>query len=556
MANRTLDRHGPLGGALQSVCAQALTAGLVLSLAAFAGARDPAGEPASSALDHEPYHISLHLVCDASARIDDAGRAYLLRQWQTLLRRFIGAPWVISIAPPSSPLAALDLASATPAAFGKLEPCDKVWLVHVACAQSGSSLVLTGREYDVVTRRLGPLQTHEVTALVDLPRALLEFTHELFNPTAQITGQEGGKAILTVRGGSIAPASPLGEVVTKGTVFMPLRLVALKNGSLRITRIPFTYLQVESVEGSVARCAIVSALGDPLTRRVINPNTLAGLGIKPGATPSRLRFVTKPDGAPAAGYTLTARLVPNGQAREQGATDRTGRIVLPPRFADGLVIVRLVAGYVEPLVELPLVPGESSDERVIPIEPLPQTVALEAQIDSLRDEVVDLVALRARLEARMKARADGEDWDGLEEALKEYNQLPPRDELAQRLTKLKDDATRTQAETRKAILTRTAQAQITDLQSMIDRYLDDDMFKAYSEALDQSRSKAAARAKAAALAKQATRAPAPTGNAVAPAGATAHQGSAPARAALPKLQPPPAPPRRPAPAAQNPGVPF
>ncbi len=74
-------------------------------------------------------------------------------------------------------------------------------------------------------------------------------------------------------------------------------------------------------------------------------------------------------------------------------------------------------------------PGESRpDEQPIPFDPKPQTVALESQIDSLRDEVVDLVALRARLEARMKARLEGEDWTGLEATLKEFARLTPRDD--------------------------------------------------------------------------------------------------------------------------------
>ena len=47
-------------------------------------------------------------------------------------------------------------------------------------------------------------------------------------------------------------------------MFLPLRLVSLPNGKLQILRIPFTYLHTESVEGSVARCAIVSALATRL----------------------------------------------------------------------------------------------------------------------------------------------------------------------------------------------------------------------------------------------------------------------------------------------------
>ena len=49
-----------------------------------------------------------------------ARRADLLREWQVLVRRFIGAPWVVSIADPSSPLANLDLEALEPEAFCEL----------------------------------------------------------------------------------------------------------------------------------------------------------------------------------------------------------------------------------------------------------------------------------------------------------------------------------------------------------------------------------------------------------------------------------------------------
>ena len=77
----------------------------------------------------------------------------------------------------------------------------------------------------------------------------------------------------------------------------------------------------------------------------------------------------------------------------------------------------------------------------------------------------------------MKARLEGEDWNGLDAELKEFAQLTLRDQFAQRLTKLKDDAAHQQAELKTAILTKTAQAQISDLQAMIDRYLDDEHFQ-------------------------------------------------------------------------------
>ena len=465
---------------------------------AKASGKEAPKSEAREAIERRPYRISLHLACDPSARIDVAKRAELLQQWQVLVKRFVGPPWAVTIEPDSGPLANVDVPTVAPEVFAGFTAFDKVWIVRVS-RPGPSGLLMVGREYDVPSRRLGALQEHRLDASSDAPRALLEFALELFNPTAEIIGKEAGGALLKVQGAAITPASPYGAVVNKGMVFMPLRLVSLRNGTVQILRIPFTYLQVQSVEGPVARCAIISPMRDPLSNRMSRPNSLAGLGLKPGNTPVKLRFVTKPDMIPAAGYTLTARRVPDGQPHELGTTDRSGRIVLPPGFADGLVILRLLAGNVEPMVELPIMPGESRpDEQPIPFDPKPLTVALESQIDSLRDEVVDLVALRARLESRMKARLDGEDWNGLDTTLKEFAQLTPPTKFGERLAKLKDDAAQEQAKLKIAVLTKTAQAQIADLQATIDRYLDDETYNAYVDALERARAERGAKDKAAA----------------------------------------------------------
>jgi hypothetical protein len=210
------------------------------------------------------------------------------------------------------------------------------------------------------------------------------------------------------------------------------------------------------------------------------------LGLKPGRTATRFRFVTRPDKLPAAGSVLTARDLPDVLPREVGTTDREGRVSLAPGFTDGLVALRLLAGHIEPMVEFPAMAGETDEERTIPFEPRPQTVTLETQLDSLRDAIIDLVAVRARLEARLKARADGEDWAGVEATLKEFQRLPGRETFASRLAQLEDAAAQQQAQTRTPFLTKTAQAQITDVQVLIDRYLDDVIFRAYADSLDKA----------------------------------------------------------------------
>ena len=474
---------------------------LTLALASIAHGQPAApGAAAPEAIDRLPYRIAAHVALAPEARIDARGRDLLLGAWRGLVQRFIGAPWELTIAEGDHAVLGVDLDTLEPAELETLtQDQDKVWLIQIG--RDGADWTLAGRELDTATMRLGPTYRRPARFAADLPRALLELARNLFRPSAAIDEPSGGGVVLTVRAASLRAASPAGHFVKAGTFFRPIRKVALPDGGERVLDIPFTYLRVETLEEPTARCTIISALRDPLTRRIAQKSTLVAIGSAPGPNPTRLRFVTAPDKAPAAGYLLTGRLVPDGQARDLGTTDREGRIVLPAGSADGLLALRLLAGSVEPLVEFPLMPGESAQERTVPpFDPRTQTVTLETQLDSLRDSVIDLVATRARLEARLKARLEGEDWAAVEAALQEFSRLPTRDSFAGQLAKLKEDAALEQARTKTAILTKTAQAQIAELDGLIARYLDDDAFRAYSDALAKGRSDAA-RGKAAKPAK-------------------------------------------------------
>jgi hypothetical protein len=457
-------------------------------------------------IDRQPYRIEIHLAFDPSARIDKARRAIMLRQWQALVHRFVGPPWSISIAGSPSPLVSGDLEALDADAFARFDPAfDKIWLIRISAGAAGSGLVFSGREYDPATRRLGALQKSQAFVLADAARALLQFSLELFNPTAVITGQEGGRALLLVRGASITPASELGRVVSQGTVFVPIRLVTKLDNTILIRRVLDTYLPVEHVEGPIARCAIVSGIHDPLTNRIARPNSLAAVGIKPGNSTLHLRFVSRPSKAPAAGYTLIARSLSDAPPRELGMTDRAGRIALKPGFANGLVILRLVAANAEPMIEFPIMPGERSDQRELAIDPKPLTVSYQVQLDALRDQVIDLVAQRSRLEKRLEARLQGEDFEGLDQGLKEFAQLPRKELYTEQLNSLKDQAAKQQDQTKTAVLTKNIQARFSELQALIDRYLEDDVFTSYAEALQTKRAEREGAAKTKAAQQKATR---------------------------------------------------
>jgi hypothetical protein len=455
--------------------------------------------PGSSApsvdIERLPYRIQVHLDVDPSARLDERGRAALISDWGALADRFVGAPWQYDVSSGAVSQLVTDFDSVDAEALAEgAEGFDKIWLVRVE--GEGGGLGFDGRELDVELRRLGPLQHRTAPVVRDAPRALFQLTLDLFSPTAMIGEHFGKDVALRVRGSALTAANPIGRVVTEGSVFLPLRIVFQKDAKPIVREITYTYLRVESIDGSKARASIKSMFSDPLTSRVAQQNTLAAIGVKPGKNPTRLRFLTLPDRAPAAGYLLTMWDYPDGLPHEAGTTDREGRITLSPGFASGLVVFRLLAGTSEPMREFPLMPGESSAERIIPpFDPKPEAVALETRLDALRDNVIDLVAVRARLEARLKARFEGEDWAEAKATLQEFHALPSREKFADALTKLREEAVSQQARSKVPILTKTAQSQLTDLQSLIDRYLDDEMFKGFADALDKLESDPKANAK-------------------------------------------------------------
>jgi hypothetical protein len=472
-------------------------------------------KPPAEPIDRQPYHIRVLLAADPEARLDGRRREALVGDWLTLVRRFVGAPWQLEVAGDATSAALVlggAMESIDPETCDEVaEGVDKVWLIRVGADRNGAGLVFDGREFDVATRRLGPLQRLEAPVVRDAGRALFRFSLDLFAPYAEVASHFGKDVTLTVRGASLAPASPIGRVVAEGTVFQPLRVVPRKEGHPQVFEIHYTFFQVDAPEGAGARCSLISGFRDPLTTRVVQKGTsLVALGVKPSKSPTRFRFLTMPDRtkpdvvAPAAGYVLTVRDLPSGAPREVGMTDREGRITVPPGVADGLVEFRLLAGSTEPMIAFPWMPGASPEEHTLrPFDPLPQAVTLETRLDAIRDAVIDLVAIRARIEARLKARFDGEDYTGADAALKEYYTLPPREKFSAELTRLKDEAARQQAQSKTPVLTKTAQAQLADLQALVDRYLDDDAFKAYADALERVKLEAQSKKQSAKKARKA-----------------------------------------------------
>ncbi len=467
----------------------------------------PAPAPAADPIDRKPYAIRARVEFEPTARIGDAGQVAILDEWLGLARRFVGMPWSLELAGSAGTLPAFTLQDLEAGPLKALAAgADKAWAIRVS--PSGPIFVVEGREWDAATGWLGEVHRVEVASAGDLPRGLLRLSLGLFGPVAEVQESKDGGVSFLVRGASILPASPAGAVVSVGTIFRAIRV--FEKPTDPPLPVKYSYFRVESIDGPVARCQIISGLRDPLTRRFSKKNKLLAIGIKPAEAPLRLRFFVlgpknqvEGDRAPAAGYRLTARaLTAAAKAYDVGTTDREGRIVLASGFAPDLVMLRLFAGNDEPMIELPAMPGEGGDEREVVFEARPLTLAFEAKLDALRDEIIDLVAGRYRLESQMKRRLGAEDWEGLEKAIAEFNKLTPRQSFLDRLKRTEEDAQTQEHEAKTVILTKNARAEVAETKALIDGYLDDEPFRAYKDAVEQAKDQLAQRAKEAAKPKK------------------------------------------------------
>ena len=440
-----------------------------------------------------PYKIRAHVSFDSATRVDQTMRKTILEDWLTLIHRFVGDPWEVETVANSPTIAAIALDSLNPEVVKTLgQGVDKVWVIQVR--RDGVNLVVEGRELDVLLNRFGEVHRAETRDLVNLPRVLLTLALSTFEPLAEVGESKAGGVTFEIQGGSLSTASSTGAVAPVGSIFRVFRLFLDKNGAITDTReIPYSYFRVEERIGSTARCSIIKGIGDPLTGRYARRNRLVGLGIQPARAATKLRFLLKGDKAPAAGYKLIARAATADTTwYDVGITDREGRVELPINFASELAFVRVLAGNNEPMADLPVMPGETRQERSIVFVGRPRTLDLEAKLDALQDAIIDVVASRARLETRMKARLEGEDFEGFDASLAEVRKLPTKDQFDRDLKSIRTEAETAEAEMKTLILTRTARNQIDESQALINRYLDEDSIRALAETAESLKADKAA----------------------------------------------------------------
>ena len=190
---------------------------------------------------------------------------------------------------------------------------------------------------------------------------------------------------------------------------------------------PWTYLVTEqpAEERAALTARVYSHARAPFgARRRGRVEQLALHVRRRAGAPTVLRLHDRNNAAtPLAGYEVFVSPPGSKELSRLGRSDSGGRLAVPPdpegapvrmthiRCGSSVVASLPIAVGVEPLLQTPLL-----DER--------KRLAAETKVAALREELVDLVARRRILTARIRKRLEDNDLETAERLLDEVNGLP------------------------------------------------------------------------------------------------------------------------------------
>ena len=437
---------------------------------------------AQVSLEYKPYHIDVYIALENPADLPAAAQQRLAVQLGDLSTAHVGAPWTLQAQFASGALAG-ELVSlgeeVTAERLLELTPDDpqRDKAFYVVMAKERSTWRVTIRELDFRTFRLSPATSEVRTSQSRLAAALLEKMTSIFTPLVMLDVAQRDVVTGTLQAAALItdPDSP--AAITAGEPLLP---VIRHNDRLgratpqRVLAIPWTVLEVVSLEQQQVTCQIHSAHHGPLGRkgrlRLIRYAQLA----RYRAAPFELKL-SSPQGDPLADYEILVRETDESAPRRLARTNEQGIAELPASSQPWQMLYVRHGDRV--LARLPMVAG-ASRQHVAELPSDDDRLAAAGFIAAFRQEVIDTLARRQILITRVRRRMFSGEFDQAQELLDQLRSLETADDFSDRL----NDARRTlRADNARA--QQSIHEMFQETEQMLKRYLDPDEVESLAQQL-------------------------------------------------------------------------
>lgn len=460
---------------------------LALSLLAHAALCVNVAARGESKWEITPYRVSLAVAADRGDLSTDE-QAQLEQRLVEQAAAHIGSGWQLSLAAPSAALRAemrVRLDELTAEQLLALDPaasvCDK--RVLVVLSRSGSDDVVAVRELDVTTRQLGPRITRRTASRRLLAGTVLDAICAAFAPLVELDRATGNSIVGRIRAAALVddPHAPL--VVSPGTPLLPVLRIDDRLGRTtpdQVSALPLTILNVVAREQGIVQCEIHCAGRHRLAARA--SLRLSRLGLAVRTTEHSTRIVLQAAGssaAPLVDYDLVEPGARPGQVQRVARTNAQGVAVIAADARPWRLLYVRQGEHL--LARLPLVTGQ---QREILVSLPSNDVRLRAEgfVAALRQAVIDTVARRQILAARLRQRIAAGQMDEAQRVLEELQRLPTSRQFTERL-----QAARTQLVADNARAQQHIEELLRDTQVSLTQYLDPSEIDRLETQLTQAR---------------------------------------------------------------------
>lgn len=397
-----------------------------------------------STVEMTPYAVSFILVTGEDPTVQGLG-SELRNDLKEMILSRIGGGWTVTEPAVTKSFRAVLLTQMEKLTFSdipaELRKGDKLILMTLVRSSDMPGFMLCTREVDISTQRITGLLREQVPDAACLCDVAFRMMMCNFTPSGMIESVEMNKVALRMRAGRILTPQPGILHMNPGDVGMVLiRYNAADGTARRITPVMWTYLVVEPKTDDMVRTSPIMArvetgIRAPFSNRRAGRVEQIVLKVHPSTQTSTLFLHGKKqeDGTlkPLVGYTVYSHEPGSKTPTLIGRTDWRGKFIVEPE-PDKILRILLVKNGPTILARLPVVPGIISDlEAEIP--DVDKQIEAEGVITGLQEEMVDLIAWREILIARIHARMEAEDLDQAELLLTELRELKTHGEFKRRL---------------------------------------------------------------------------------------------------------------------------
>jgi hypothetical protein len=429
-------------------------------------------------IEEQAYWVEFRIAYEAGLQLTAFAKERLQAQLRWAAWAALGEFWEVRVGPsqpgpvPSSPrwLQELD-----PQSYESLvQETDKIFFCHVR--PEGGFFEVWLRELDLVFLQLGPVFRDRARELTQVPQVILSLSLQAFTPHGAVASATPREIWVRLRGAGRRILDPQLQVFTTGLVFRPYRSEPGQSSEqTRPLPIHWSYLVVRSVEGSQARCRLVTGVrGLPIPQPARDPSEIQLQGVKGSGEPTVLRVVSAADGQPAVALEVELRPLDSNLLVPMGTTDYEGKLVITdPPGRGSLVLIYLRQGR-RPIAILPLLPGSGAVPSIeVPLDPL--RVSFEGRLAALQDEVIDYVTERTVLANTLNSFIEQQRWKEAAQIVERLKSLPSQAEFLKKWELVEEAAKKLFGDARP--MPASVRRSLDETRKLIERYVDPGVMK-------------------------------------------------------------------------------